>query len=110
MFKGLLAAMGVFAALSNAQTPGPSNAPRIAFVIGNSDYSLLPKLPHVKEGVRVISDALGKAGFEVYSVQNFKFPEFLSGDAVEFRKRLKSGTVCLVYYAGYAVQGDDDNY
>src|SRR5438105_3847041 len=107
MFKGILVAIGLSLGVASAQ---PASAPRVALVIGNSDYSLLPKLPPVKSGVTLISDALGKAGFDVYQVQDFKLPEFYTGDALEFAKHLPAGAVCLIYYAGYAVQGEDDNY
>jgi formylglycine-generating enzyme required for sulfatase activity len=87
-----------------------SKANRVALVIGNSGYSLLPKLPSVAKDVVAVSDALSKAGFDVFKVNDFKLPEFFTGGSVEFEKHLKGRDVCVVYYAGYAVQGDGDNY
>jgi len=82
----------------------------MALVIGNSEYTSLAKLPAVPKDVALISDALAKAGFKIYTVQDFKLPDFFRGDELEFRKGLSAGDTCLIYYAGYAVQAGDDNY
>ncbi len=109
MVRATLVACTLLALVANAQEPNVSKARRIALVIGNSGYSSLPKLTSVPNDVAAISDALKKAGFAVTNWLDFKQRDFLAR-AVELRQQLQAGDVCLIYYAGYLVPGDDDNY
>ena len=107
MVRASVVACTLFLLVAHAQDL--SKARRVALVIGNSGYTLLPKLPSVPKDVEAISGALKNAGFEVYQVNDFKLPEFFPG-ALELGSHLKAGDVCVLYYAGYVVQGEDDNY
>jgi sulfatase modifying factor 1 len=107
MVRAAVVACALFLLVAHAQDLSKSR--RVALVIGNSAYTLLPKLPSVPKDVEAISAALKKAGFEVYQVNDFKLPEFFQG-AFDLGNHLKAGDVCVLYYAGYVVQGEDDNY
>ena len=105
--SGLLLLLGIGAV---AQPPAPAGPRRMALVIGNWQYLSLPQLPSVRADLTVIAKALRQSGFEVHSVENMTVPEFYTGAEAEFRDHLKPGDVCFIYYSGYAVQADDDNY
>ncbi len=92
-----------------AQENAPPAPRRIALVIGNSDYASLPKLPAVRQSTAVIEKALRGAGFQIFPVADFRLPEFISKER-EFTDNLKKGDICFVYYSGYAVQGESDNF
>jgi formylglycine-generating enzyme required for sulfatase activity len=108
MFKKLLWLSVTTLALA-AQENAPPAPRRIALVIGNSNYASLPKLPAVKQSTAVIEAALRGAGFQIFPVDDFRLPEFLSKER-EFAATLKTGDICFVYYTGYAVQGESDNF
>jgi len=57
-----------------------------------------------------ISDALKKADFEVIPMRDFKTATVFSDMTEKFENRLNRGDVCLIYYAGYLVQHDGDNF
>jgi formylglycine-generating enzyme required for sulfatase activity len=109
MVRAALVACTFLALVANAQDANVSKARRVALVIGNSGYNSLPKLPLVPNDVAAISDALRRAEFEVTPMLDLKQRDFLVR-TVEFGQKLQAGDVCLVYYAGYVVPGDDDNY
>ena len=110
MPKLSLAGLLLFALAASPQASAPSAPRRLALVIGNSEYSTLPKLASVAQDLPLITNALTKADFEVFTVKDFKVPDFYTHEELDFRKRLNDGDICLVYYAGYAIQAGDDNY
>src|SRR5436305_1223212 len=110
MLRPLLIAWMLIPLLAHAQQGKLSKARRVALVIGNSEYTGLAKLPAVPKDVALISDALSKVGFEVHKYENFKVRDFIAAFRTEAPKLVSPGDVCVIYYAGYAVQGEDDNY
>jgi formylglycine-generating enzyme required for sulfatase activity len=110
MARASLFAFTLILVVANAQQVSAPKAKRVALVIGNSNYGSLPKLPSVPKDVLLISDALGKAGFDVHQFPDLKMQDFFAVLTVEASKILTAGDICVVYYVGYAVQGDDDNY
>ncbi len=92
-----------------AQKPAPVPGKRLALVIGNRDYSPLPPIASAVDEANVIADALRKAGFDVQVVSNMT-PQFITKDETAFVDRVNKGDICVIYYSGYAVQGEDDNY
>ena len=91
-----------------AQTDKPGR--RIALVIGNSAYETLPAITSVGEDTALVSDALAGAGFKVYSTRDFRFPKFLTGGEAALLSDLQPGDICVVYYSGYAVHDEEENY
>ncbi len=89
----------------------PAGAPvRRALVIGNSEYANLPRLPIARTEAQLMAESLRKAGFEVTVALDIQMPAFFTEQQNPFIESVKPGDVSLVYYAGYAIQGEDDNY
>ena len=108
MFKKLLGLSLIVLAVA-AQEKAPPAPRRIALVIGNSEYASLPKLPAVKPGTAVIEAALRGTGFEILPVADFRSPGVPHTER-KFDQPLRAGDICFVYYAGYAVQAENDNF
>jgi formylglycine-generating enzyme required for sulfatase activity len=108
-----MARVSLFALLvvaASAQETAKVEPRRLAMVIGNSAYAKLKPLPYVQQQVPLIADALRNANFDVQVVQDFVWPEVTQQERT-FRDQIHPGDICLVYYAGYAVQvADDDNF
>ena len=95
----------VVVAESKAQ---PASEPRIALVIGNSDYPNAPLLNPVND-VRAIAERLAKLRFQVTRLENATQEQMY--DAIRaFGDRLRGGGVGLFYYAGHALQVRGRNY
>ena len=85
--------------------------PRIALVIGNSEYTSGP-LPNPANDAKLIGEALSKLGFEVIARRNAE-QNVMKRAIQEFGSRLeKAGpsAVGLFYYAGHGVQLNGRNY
>jgi formylglycine-generating enzyme required for sulfatase activity len=108
MFRAFGFALILMVPLAAAQPAGPPAGRRIALIIGNDKYTKLKPLPYVARQVPLMADALSKANFEVHVVQDFEWPAYIE-QANKFMRELRPGDLCLVYYAGYAVQGMPDD-
>ena len=82
---------------------------RVAFIIGNSDYSGTAKLANPTNDSIAISEELKKLGFETYLFQNLKV-EDIPKLKVQLQDRLKRNTRLVFYYAGHGVQLESKNY
>jgi uncharacterized caspase-like protein len=85
------------------------NRRRFALVIGNSNYSSLPKLVNAINDARSITQSLRLAGFQVSTHENLD----LAGmeNAIRgFGEKLGKNDVGLVYFAGHGVQVKGKNY
>lgn len=92
-----------------AQEQGPKPPSRLALVIGNSSYSLLPGASALAEA-RLMRTALTAAGFTVTLVENVNNDDLFARES-EFLQKVRPGDVCLFYYSGHAAQiVDDDDY
>src|SRR5689334_14408839 len=87
----------VLAAAAQQAAPAPR---RMALVIGNGGYQLLPKLPGIPQDTGVIEAALKADGFAVTAVADFKYRDFFS-IARKFEESLHKGDIAFIYYAGY---------
>jgi hypothetical protein len=99
---------------ASAQQSGP--APRVALIIGNSNYpdteaSLKEPLKDAVKDARALADELKRdgVGFQV------TFAEDLSKDAMKrefdrFYGKLTPGSVGLVFFGGYAIQAARQSY
>ncbi len=87
-------------------------APRIAFVIGNSNYVNLETTPNAENDARDIAAVLNQLGFEVVCGIDVNRQEFMS-KLKYFRQRLNNmgkSAVSLFYYAGHGIQINNNNY
>jgi formylglycine-generating enzyme required for sulfatase activity len=85
--------------------------PRIALVIGNSDYASGP-LPNPANDAKMIGETLSNLGFEVIARRNAD-QNTMKRAIQEFGSRLEKagpGAVGLFYYAGHGVQLSGRNY
>jgi len=85
------------------------NRRRFALVIGNSNYSSLPKLPNAINDARVITKSLRTAGFQVSVHENLDLTG-MQNAVRAFGEKLGKNDVGLVYYAGHGVQVKGKNY
>lgn len=84
-------------------------AERVAFVVGNDDYTHGAKLRNAVSDAKLISVVLEKCGFEVIALQNAGIEAFYEG-LDRFNRAAASADVGLVYYAGHGIEVDGDNF
>lgn len=83
---------------------------RIALIIGNSNYQVVPALNNPKNDAQDMSDKLRKMGFDVWLYQDLSQKE-MKRIMREFGEHLKnSKAVGLFFYAGHGLQADGRNY
>ncbi len=87
----------------------PAEAARVALVIGNSAYQNTPKLANAEADARDMAARLGDIGFEVVAGYDLTRTGTLQL-VEEFARRLDSGDVALLYYAGHGAQLGRENY
>jgi hypothetical protein len=93
-------------ALHAQQPPSRSAAPRIALVMGVSDYQHLPKLVNPTRDASLIAQALAAKGFSVTQSVNPSREKMLSAVS-DFEQTLAtSGGIGIFYYAGHAAYLD----
>lgn len=105
--KSTIAASALLAvtAFSSAAEAGER---RVAFVIGNSDYSSVPKLPNPKNDAEAVAKALKRSGFEVVTAVDLDRQQF---DAAfeKFVRSMQQADLSLFYYSGHGIQVGGDN-
>lgn len=82
---------------------------RVALVIGNSEYSHLPKLKNPTNDVREVIAVLRSAQFEVIHGQDLTRIQF-EELAKTFLRSVENADVSLIYYSGHGVHVGDNNY
>ena len=88
--------------------PASAIQPRLALVIGNSEYKDLP-LTNPADDAKDMSQILEQLGFEVILRTNVN--KRIMIDAIqEFGDRLQNGSVGLFYFSGHGVQSKNINY
>lgn len=92
---------------------GPALAEnRIALVIGNSDYRSVPKLAMPATEAKAIAELLTAANFQVtwgVDVEQVNMRRVIR-DFSAAVAAMGPDTVVLVYYAGYGIQADGENF
>ena len=104
---GLASALAIMALAASAQAP----ASRIAFVVGNAAYMRGP-LPSPVNDAGLVAEALNSIGFETVEGADLTRDEFF-GKYREFLARLDAlgpNTTAFVYFAGYGLEYDGDNF
>ena len=110
-WKTLLAALAIFAFLSAASAGAAPAEKRLALVVGNASYKAKPLATAVNDAA-LIAQTLRAAGFDVMGARDLDedllrqtFRDFV--DAV---RNAGPGAVAVVYFAGYGLQLEGENY
>jgi formylglycine-generating enzyme required for sulfatase activity len=96
----------VMAGLAVAQQPCPAGK---ALVIGNSAYRNLARIPGATADAHAIAAALREIHLQVFEETDTDIAK-LRKTLQNFRTSLAPGDLAWLYYAGYGVQAQDDNY
>jgi uncharacterized caspase-like protein len=111
LWKTLLAALAIFAFLSAASAGAAPAEKRLALVVGNASYKAKPLATAVNDAA-LIAQTLRAAGFDVMGARDLDedllrqtFRDFV--DAV---RNAGPGAVAVVYFAGYGLQLEGENY
>jgi len=93
-------------------SPAPAAGPRIALVVGNSEYRNVGPLTNPANDAALMAGTLSKLGFELVGGKaelNLDKPAF-DRAVYSFGHRLPGASVALFYYAGHGFQVDGANY
>lgn len=82
---------------------------RVALVLGNDDYTTLPKLQKSVSGARAVAGALKDIGFTVMIGENLS-RRAMNRQLAEFQRQLDQGDEALFFYAGHAVRYQGRNF
>jgi uncharacterized caspase-like protein len=111
LWKTLLAVLAIFAFLSAASAGAAPAEKRLALVVGNASYKAKPLATAVNDAA-LIAQTLRAAGFDVMGARDLDedllrqtFRDFV--DAV---RNAGPGAVAVVYFAGYGLQLEGENY
>jgi uncharacterized caspase-like protein len=111
MHRLMLIVLVVFVAALSEQNAARAE-PRLALVIGNSDYKLISPLANPRNDATLMASILGDLGFDV-TLKTDVTQKAMKRAIRDFGQRLRrSGreTVGLFYYAGHGVQAYGRNY
>ncbi len=92
----------------NAAIP-TDNRRRFALVIGNANYSSLPKLQNAINDARAMTQALRSTGFSVATHENLDLTG-MQNAVRNFGEQLGKNDVGLIFFAGHGVQVKGKNY
>jgi uncharacterized caspase-like protein len=92
-----------------AVNPASTHEVRVALVIGDSNYSNLPKLANPENDARAIADLLKKMGFSTRLVLNASEQD-LRREVRKFAGESDKADIALVFYAGHGAQVNGENY
>src|SRR2546421_9227193 len=111
MLRKLLSALVATAALLFVLTQPAAAQQRIALVIGNAAYTKGP-LQHSLADGGLIAEALTSIGFEIVEGADVNSNDMrrLFGEFLQKVNTAGPGTIAFIYYNGYAIQFDGDNY
>ena len=82
---------------------------RVALVIGNNDYSNVPKLRKAVNDARTMGDTLRQLGFSVMVAENQNRAQF-SQSLLAFDNALGPGDTAFFFYAGHGFEIAGQNY
>ena len=88
---------------------GPTQARKVALVIGNSAYVNTSALANPGNDATLVAQAAREAGFDVVETANLTSVAFR--DALRnFRQSVDGADVAMIYYAGHAIEGQGKNW
>src|ERR1043165_4242500 len=111
MLRKLLYGFGILAALLFVSIPSASAQQRIALVIGNAAYPKGPIAHSLADG-GLVAEALTSVGFEIVEGADVNAGDFrrLFGEFLARVSAAGPDSIAVIYYSGYAVQFEGDNY
>src|ERR1043165_8188349 len=113
MLRKLLATFAALAALFVIALPAAAQQPqpRIALVIGNAAYPKGPLQTSLADG-GLVAEALTSIGFEIVEGADVNQTDFrrVFRDFLEKVQAAGPDVIAFVYYSGYAIQFEGDNY
>jgi hypothetical protein len=85
---------------------------RLALIIGNADYTNIPKLKNPTRDARLIAQSLSRIGFETLLHSNTRGSDMRKAIKAYSDKLVAYGrnTIGLIYYAGHGIQVRENNY
>ena len=107
VMRKLLVLAAALLPLSFGQQQQPEEGKRVALVIGNDNYSIRP-LQNAVNDARAMQKALVAAGFLVIERENAGKVGMEEAVAA-FLEKIGPGDVALFYYAGHAIQIENEN-
>lgn len=82
---------------------------RLALVIGNSNYTKLPKLLNPANDARSVAEILQKMGYETHLLLDGS-DQAIRNEVRKFASGSSNADVAVVYYAGHGAQLNGSNY
>ena len=82
---------------------------RVALIIGNSEYTAVPRLPNPKNDAGDLARALTQIGFKVTTKTDLDFQSMRLA-IQNFSESSSEAEISLVYYAGHGIEIDNTNY
>lgn len=87
----------------------PSQAARLAFVVGNDQYQHIGRLNNAVADAQTMADALRKAGYQVGLGSNRDLKS-LKDELRAFRRRIQGGDEVVLFFSSHGVQLNGENY
>src|SRR4051794_24970206 len=111
MFRRLLVSLAAVAASCFLFAASASAQQRIALIIGNGAYPKGPIAHSLADG-GLVAEALTSVGFEIVEGADVNSGDFrrLFGEFLAKVNAAGPDTIAFIYYSGYAVQFEGDNY
>src|SRR6478672_3219616 len=111
MLRKLLSGFGILATLLFVSIQPAAAQQRIALVIGNAAYPKGP-LQHSLADGGLVAEALTSIGFEIVEGADVNSNDMrrLFGEFLQKVNTAGPGTIAFIYYNGYAIQFEGDNY
>jgi hypothetical protein len=111
MFRRLLVSLAAVAASFFLFAASASAQQRIALVIGNAAYPKGPIAHSLADG-GLVAEALTSVGFEIVEGADVNSGDFrrLFGEFLAKVNAAGPDTIAFIYYSGYALQFEGDNY
>ena len=111
MFRQLVVSLAAIAAWCLLLAAPASAQQRIAFVIGNAAYPKGPIAHSLADG-GLVAEALTSVGFEIVEGADINSGDFrrLFGEFLAKVNAAGPDAIAFIYYTGYAVQFEGDNY
>lgn len=113
LFLASLLSMGLALAVAAAMPMAQPREPRVALVIGNSDYEQTGwQLANPESDALLMAETLAGIGFDVQLVLNATEDQMEEAFAIHGERLAAAGpdAVGLLYYAGHGVQSQGANY
>ncbi len=105
----LCRSLGALCVLAWTLWPQPAFAAKRALVIGNGSYRSLPRVAAFAASAAKMRDTLTAVRFQVDFRSDLDQAALITGIR-EFTSRIGAGDIVLVFYSGYGMQSDNQNY